>query len=680
MPAPSRTFGSSRSAAKERSSRQPKNRRGERGDPQDYREKREKGSRKRDERLTGGGGRRQKEVRAENVRKWLAAGSLDRDVGDIAATVDRLVSALDTRDWMASENAPSDSDSRHRGDPRDRESHEDLTFREEADFGEVARRIADFRRSRPDPIEEDEATLRYRRPRSEAPRRATRRTYASDEEPAAHEPSRPNGWNVNWRDYLEEERARTEPPEPAQPEPSAGSWDAPGAGRSQAPDTLLQNRLAALRARASGTARTERSEMTETFAAAPMPHTAAPSFPQPQPVAEPAPMPQSYAHPQAATENLAPAVAFAKALLAGADPSGWQAQAAAAPAPAPVAPAPAPVAPPAPVQTAAPAPQAPPPDAAEEDDEPTVPHDYAAWAALAVLQKEQEQAREERTASAESASRAEKLAGATAARIKQLAARLDQIQEIDFAARFDSIEQRLGERVAEPVDLAPISGQLDAMGDRFDRIEARFEEQAAAPPPAVDLTPLTDHLRAIEVRIAEIERTAAERHDTLCMLIADIAEQIESVPDPSERLETLELDVDTLVRHIEAHETNLRSLTVLADAVDRLETRLSDRSQPQPRPGFAEPAQPSHVSHSSGVRRIDPVPGPEDYLTSVSAAPAAHEPASSAAWSDAGHRWPRTGSQTPSSGEGATQGRAMSERDAILERYRRRAKAVGGAG
>ncbi|MDQ0316545.1 hypothetical protein [Amorphus orientalis] len=625
-------------------------------------------------------------------------------MANIAATVDRLVSALDTRDSMTASNSPSDAGRRTPDAGNEAPVEDNLAFGDDADFGEIARRIADFRRARPDPVESrHEGTAPPRRDPGEAA--AERTKSAGDRAP---------GWNLNWRSYLEDRQSAATPGRAAaddRPAPASETRPSePGAQPGQSADTLLQNRLAALRARASGTARTDAPSDAAPEANAPASGTVAAA-------AAPA------AEPTASAEDLAPAVAFAKALLSETGLSGWQSAPAAPPAgpethdrvrSEPAAPQPTE---PAASHPAAGSATAGPADAKTpaQDTAGAPGHDYAAWAALAVLQKEQESAREERSASAERAERAEQLAAETASRIQELASRLGRIGEIDLAARFDTLEAQLVEHAAaqEPLDFAPLAGHLETLERRFDRIEDRLEEQQdllpppvdlapmaerlqglderfdrledqidrQEPAPPVDLSPVLDQLHAVEHRIAEVERAASERHDAVCELLSTLLDRMNAMTDPTGRLDELAADVDALVRHANAHETNLQSLSILADAFDRLESRLSDRQEPAS--SATLPATPEPASGRTGARRIAPQADPadpEEFLRTVSTAPAHRQPAPRVESSDVGQRWVRTGLQSLSAGQGATQGRAMSDREAILARYRRQAKAFGDAG
>ncbi|MEW5421243.1 hypothetical protein [Amorphus sp. 3PC139-8] len=562
-----------------------------------------------DERLTESEGRHNNS-RTENMRRWLAAGSLDNEVGDISTTVDRLISALDTRDSMSQSNQPSNAETAS-GPARSRDDdlNDDLSFREDADFGEVARRIANFRRSRPDPLT-NEPDERYRRPQDEPLRRATRRSFTDAPErptPAARvatpsEPSRTGDWNLNWRDYLEEERGRPAPAEPEAPE----FVDAEPPADCPTIESVLQDRLAALRAHASATA------------------------------------PSPPAAPRTSDADLAPAVAFARALLGDeADDLDFLSEEPETP------------------EAYSEAPDTEPEDAgsaewdvSDEDLDPAAAdtdtdampsHDFAAWAALAVLQKEQERAREERAAATDSAARAEERAQATADRIEGLAERLDRIQAVDFEARFDRIEA---------IDFET----------RFNQIEQRLAEPAPMPE-TVDLAPLSERLRALEDRITDIERVATERHESICAMLADLADKVAKQPDPSERLDAIELDLDALARHAEAHATNLHSLEVLADAVERLEARLAAQER-APVPRDPDPrAYPS--------RPMGPAYPLEDYIVSGYVTPGNDAYSGRPARSD---RFGNPNSDPHSSNPGVTSGRAMNEREAILERYRRQTR------
>ncbi|WP_026318871.1 hypothetical protein [Amorphus coralli] len=237
-------------------------------------------------RLTTPAQKGQNRSRSDAAGSWLPAGSLDRDVDTIAATVDRLVSALNSRDWMTPPPISTKADRSLTGADAQDTSREadDLAFAEGADFREIARRIAEFRKSRPDPAQSSPAPARRIVRRTASGETSPLETVASPEADA-----RAERWDADWRADPNAPDAAPAAEETREPD-SVDSWalkaqaalDAPATGephdarwadiawpkastaRNATPtapeagpatgESSLRQRLAALRARVSGTA------------------------------------------------------------------------------------------------------------------------------------------------------------------------------------------------------------------------------------------------------------------------------------------------------------------------------------------------------------------------------------------------------------------------------------------
>lgn len=561
-----------------------------------------------DNRLTEASPRSDNRLRSENARKWLAAGSLDRDADDIAATVDRLVSALDSRDWMTSPSSPSKQLHAAPGlkDPApSRTPADDLSFAEGVDFREVARRIAEFRQARPDPAV------------SERPDR--RRAPAADESARAPAPAPQDDWSEA-TDAAAEERvapaAHTRPLTAADWPDADASEGAPVADDRPKPgDSSLRQRLAALRARSAAEAAPARVPMPE------------------EPVA-------------AERKPLDTADDFAKAMLAQFEEDNWLDgdQDAAAPVPE----------------------DAPAVDFGAGDDtfspESAVDDEHVeTWAVgddgaqdvsneslLAALDAHLA-ATDIRDAAPESAdiddATAWTPADDTPHAIDDTDAAADRRLALETASRAEDIAALTGSRIDELVDRMgrlegqDLAGRFTALADRFGRIDARLDYLSApAPAPAVDLAPVTAPIAAIEARLARLEATATDQHAALTAALASVADRVELLPEVAQRLAAIEHHVQELSRRVETHEVNLRAMKALANALDRLEARLA--APRAPAPAATVPPAPRH--------------------------PAADTPPRAAV------RAPASAPVAP--GQSPSQGHAMSEREAILERYRRQSR------
>jgi uncharacterized coiled-coil protein SlyX len=625
-----------------------------------------------DKRLTEPGPKSDNRARSENARKWLAAGSLDRDADAIAATVNRLVSALDSRNRMTPPRTPFEPAPAARpAEPAGaRAAPDDLSFAEGADFREVARRIAEFRQARPDPAnaahrDSPAASAEAESTDPQAPSPSSPRTVAAPSADAQRTGKR----NVDWRIFLapadevestpvgaaRTDRSRTPKAAPAAVTmeersrqtsarmrpltyddwPLSNVPDVPAAAdarpatdeRPAASDSSLRQRLAALRARS----------MAETAPApAEAPETTAPAAPARRP--------------------LDTSDAFAKAMLAQFEEDDWlDADEAAVPDEAAVHPAPVDeIATDLPgiaadfatddaddadeeVQTWAAGEWAPDvtnesllaaldahlaaddtdfADAAAADS--AVPEDETAWAPDAddeATVEEPDPAADRRLA-LEAASRAEEIARTTGHRIDDLAERLGRIEAQDLTSRFTGL------------------------AGRFDRIDARLAE-ISAPAAPIDLSSLAAPMQAMEARLARLEAAAADQHAALGAMISTISDRVASAPEAARRLATIEHHMQELSRRVETHEVNLRAMKALADALDRLEARLA-----QPRPQVADTGRPAAPRQPAA----DTAPH-----AGGRAAAAAPRPAIA---------------PVPSPAERP----AMSEREAILERYRRQSR------
>ncbi|WP_453961760.1 hypothetical protein [Amorphus suaedae] len=596
--------------------------------------------------MTGPAPKGDNRLRSENARKWLAAGSLDRDSDDIAATVDRLVSALDSRDWMTSPNSPSKPAraATRPTDPAGARPSDDLSFAEGADFREVARRIAEFRQARPDP-----ATGSRPAPASEAARPQARPVPQPNAAPPRTTDRGQSKWDADWRDFsVDSAPADAEAPSDAfdgdetaaplrtrpmthddWPKAPAARETAEAAQPAEAPASgtaSLRQRLAALRARSMAEA-----------------------VPAETPAEAPAP----------ARKPLDSSDAFAKAMLAQFENGDWltddetDTPDASAYGPdielAEVAPDPEPVSideieveeeietwaaddaaardvsnesllaaldahlaaeDPFEADTATPA------DASDTSD--ATDATLAAPADEDALRARME-AEADRRLAVDAANRAEELATATGRRIDALVDRLGRLEDQDLPSRFATL------------------------AERFDRIDGRLADIAAQAPQA-DLGPVTAPMEAIEARIARLEATTADQYASLCAMISTVAHRVAGGADTNKRLAAIEHHIQELARRVETHEGNLRAMTALTGALDRLEARLG---APRPQaPAVSVPTAPRHPA-------ADAVPRP-----AVHAVPSAP-------------RGPVAPDQQPS------QGHAMSEREAILERYRRQSRHRG---
>lgn len=604
------------------------------------------------ERLTEPAPKGDNRVRSETARKWLAGGSLDRDADDIAATVDRLVSALDSRTWMTPPSTPSKPvrpASGPAGSAGSRASTDDLSFAEGADFREVARRIAEFRQARPDPA-------RAARPADTetqtAPPRAPASSASRPDAARSDGDRRASEWNADWRTFHDEGEAADVSLDPEAGSGATGTDDAPwpvptrmrpltrddwpqvkaadrrlaghAAPASDAPapnDTSLRQRLAALRARS----------VTD-----PAPADAAPAEPAP---VEPAPV-------VAARKPLDTSDAFAKAMLAQFETGDWLTDDDATPPDA--------------VDFGADI------DLAEIAPDPETPSvgegEIETWAAadgtaqdvsnerlLAALDAHlagdatiaSTEADAEVDVAAEAAGPAEprtgKPAGADDAEADRRLA-LETANRAEEAAtvtgqRLDDLVDRLGRLEAQN-----LPGRFTALAERFDRIDARLAE-IAVPAAPIDLAPVTAPMEALEARIARLEATTADQYASLCSMLSTVANRVAGVPESNKRLAAIEHHVQELARRVETHEVNLRAMKALAEALDRLEARLGQPRQAAPTVGSV-PTAPRHPAAEAAPRAAPAVP-----------------------------RGPAAPDQSPS------QGHAMSEREAILERYRRQSRA-----
>jgi len=561
-----------------------------------------------DNSLTEASPRSDNRLRSENARKWLAAGSLDRDADDIAATVDRLVSALDSRDWMTSPSSPSKQLHAAPGlkDPApSRTPADDLSFAEGVDFREVARRIAEFRQARPDPAV------------SERPDR--RRDPAADESARAPAPAPQDDWSEA-TDAAAEERvapaAHSRPLTAADWPDADASENAPVADDRPMPgDSSLRQRLTALRARSAAEA-------------------------------APAPVPMPEEPVAAERKPLDTADDFAKAMLAQFEEDNWLDgdQDAAAPVPED---APA-------VGFGAGDDTFGPENALDDEHVETWAvgddgaQDVSNESLLAALDAHLA-ATDIPDAAPESAdiddATAWRPADDTPHAIDDTDAAADRRLALETASRAEDIAALTGSRIDELVDRMgrlegqDLAGRFTALADRFDRIDARLDDLSApAPAPAVDLAPVTAPIAAIEARLARLEATATDQHAALTAALASVADRVELLPEVAKRLAAIEHHVQELSRRVETHEVNLRAMKALANALDRLEARLA--APRAPAPAATVPPAPRHPAADTAPRA------------------AVRAPASA----------PVAPGQSPS------QGHAMSEREAILERYRRQSR------
>lgn len=592
-----------------------------------------------DERLTGPGPKGDNRVRSESARKWLAAGSLDRDADDIAATVDRLVSALDSRDWMTSPNSPSKPAraATRPTDPADAHASDDLSFAEGADFREVARRIAEFRQARPDP-----ATGSRPAPATEAARPQARAVPQPNAAPARTTDRGQSKWDADWRDFsvdgapadadapsqafdVEETAAplRTRPmthddwpkaPAARKAAEAAQPADAPAGAAS------LRQRLAALRARSMA-----EPAATETPAEAPAP----------------------------ARKPLDSSDAFAKAMLAQFETGDWLTDDETE----------TPDVPDIELAELAPDPEAVHIDEIEDEIETWAADDTAARnvsneSLLAALDAHlaAEDPFEADTATADDVSDTSDAIDATVAALAdedalraRMEAEADRRLAVDAANRAEELATATGRRIDAVVDRLgrleehDLPSRFATLAERFDRIDGRLAD-IAAQTPQVDLAPVTAPMEAIEARIARLETSTADQYASLCAMISTVAHRVAGGADTNKRLAAIEHHIQELARRVETHEGNLRAMTALTGALDRLEARLG---APRPQaPAVSVPTAPRHPA-------ADAVPRP-----TVHAVPSAP-------------RGPVAPDQQPS------QGHAMSEREAILERYRRQSRHRG---
>lgn len=585
-----------------------------------------------DNRLTESAPRSDNDARSENARKWLAAGSLDRDADDIAATVNRLVSALDSRDWMTSPHTPS-KPLRAAAGPTEpaasRATTDDLSFAEGVDFREVARRIAEFRQARPDPANGDARGAR--RARADTPSPSAAAPAMQDdwtEYPHAVAASEAAGdWSQTGSTHLE---PLTSDDWPLPPAADVGSQDAaPSSGeRPAAGESSLRQRLAALRARS-------------VHEAAPAPEA------PPEPVAP-------------ARTPLDSSDAFAKAMLAQFDDDNWQdAEGDAESAEALDVPAVSDETAVHPLPDEEPLAELPEmtagfePDAADEEVESWA---AGAWAEdvsneslLAALDAHLADAEADDAAPmAPEINLSEDEDNPAPAEdqhpiVEETDAAADRRIALDTAQRAEDIATRTGDRIEDLVDrLGRIEGQdltgrFTALADRFDRIDARLTE-IAVPAPQPDFAPVTAPIKALEARVARLEATATDQHAALSAMVSSVADRVAVTPEIATRLVAIEHHMQELSRRVEAHEVNLRAMKALAASLDRLEARLA--APRAPAPAVTVPSAPRHPAAEAPHRAGAPVP---------SRAPAA-------------------------AGQPATQGHAMSEREAILERYRRQSR------
>ncbi len=215
----------------------------------------------------------------------------------------------------------------------------------------------------------------------------------------------------------------------------------------------------------------------------------------------------------------------------------------------------------------------------------------------------------------ETANRSEDVARATSERIDELFERIDRMEAQD------------------------LGGKLGALADRFDSLDSRLDAIAAAAAAPVDFSPVLGSLDAAETRLASLETSIAEQHSALSRMLGDLTAPVSDLPKMAERMIGFESHLQELALRLETHELNVRAMKALADAMERLEAKLA-----RPRagaPAIEVPTAPRHPVDQDNRR--------------AEAADAPSERASAA---------PQAPKRSP----------AMTEREAILERYRRQAR------